>query len=62
MGDHSVGCAVYSPDIITRAFEYFATSCFTSDQLCCDYQLSSIQTLTSKINLVFSSSVLSNLE
>ena len=65
----SVGCAVYSSDIITRAFEYFATSHSTYHRLCCDYQLSSIRTLThitSKINsqddLVFLSSVLSNLE
>ena len=69
MGDHSVGCAVYSADIITRAFEYFATSCSTYHRLCYDYQLPSIRTLmriTSKINsqddLTFLSSVLSNLD
>jgi hypothetical protein len=69
MGDHTVGCAVYSPDIIARAFEYFATSRSTYHRLCYDYQLPSIRTLTritSKINsqddLTFLSSVLSNLD
>ena len=42
MGDHYVGCAVYSADIITRAFECFATSRSTYHRLCYDYQLPSI--------------------
>ena len=31
-GDHSVSIVVYSPDLITRAFEYFAISRSTDRQ------------------------------
>ena len=41
-----VGNKVYNPEIIIRAFEYFATSRSLYNRLKLDYQLPSIQTLT----------------
>ena len=68
MGKNTVRSVVYSPQIICRAFEYFATSRSLYHQLVNDYQLPSIRTLTqitSKVACVeyitFLKSVLHNL-
>ena len=53
MGKKIVGNSLYPAEIITRAFEYFATSRTLYKRLCSDYKLPSIRTLTritSKIN------------
>ena len=53
MATTMVGKSIYPPEIITRAFEYFATSSALYHKLTKDYQLSSIRTLnriTSKFN------------
>ena len=46
MATQTVGKSVYTTDIITRSFEYFATSRTLHRQLAKDYQLPSIRTLT----------------
>ena len=53
MATRTVGKSVYTTDIITRSFEYFATSRTLYRQLAKDYQLPSIRTLiriTSKVS------------
>ena len=41
-----VGKPIYAPEVITRAFEYFATSRALYGKLTEDYQLPNIRTLT----------------
>ena len=57
MANVSVGKPIYTPEVITRAFEYFATSralWALYGKLTEDYQLLSIHTLT-RITSIFSS-------
>jgi len=68
MGKKSVGKATYSPQTLTRAFDYFMTSRSLYNKLVEDYLLPSVRTLTritSKTNNVddtkFLKSVLENL-
>ena len=68
MGKKSVGKAAYSPQALTRAFDYFMTSRSLYNKLIDDYALPSVRTLTritSKTNKVedtkFLKSVLENL-
>jgi hypothetical protein len=42
----NVGEVLYTPDIICRAYEYFAMRRSLYDRLCVDYKLPSIRTLT----------------
>ena len=42
----NVGEVLYTPDIICRAYEYFAMQRNLYDRLCIDYKLPSIRTLT----------------
>ena len=46
MATRKVGKIVYPPEVVTRAFEYFATSRSLYSRLAKDYQLPSIRTLT----------------
>lgn len=69
MGTQQIGKPLYTPDVMIRAFRYFATSRSLYQQLREDYQLPSIRTLTritSKVAKIdettFSTSVFNSLE
>lgn len=69
MGTQQIGKPLYTPDIIMRAFQYFATSRCLYERLRHDFQLPSVQTLTritSKVGKLdestFSSAVFKSLD
>ena len=46
MSTHQVGKPLYTPDVVIRAFQYFATSRSLYERMRQDFQLPSVQTLT----------------